>query len=272
MSSRDVFESINEQDDATVQRLIDRLEYRDRDSTFVRYRNAYLDRIAFGGVGAVLDLGCGTGVVTRELARRSESSCTIVAVDHSPALIRAARQLAAEGGIGGRIAFEVGDAHRLPYPDGDFDVVIAHTLVSHVTDPREVLLEAARVVRPGGTVAIFDGDYASWGFGSSDPSLGKMMEEGLITAVVAQPRIMRDMSRLLPDSGLQLADLLAFVYADAGAGGFFLASAETFGPMVARAGLVPSDRVDAWLVDQRLAASRGAFFASCNYYAWLARR
>jgi SAM-dependent methyltransferase len=268
----DVYEFINEQDEATVHRLVDRLEVRGHDATFSQYRDAYLERMGLPEAAAVLDLGCGTGVLARALARRPGFAGPISAVDQSPILIDAARRLATEEGVGERIAFRVGDVHRLEFPDAGFEAVIAHTLISHVSDPLAVLQEAARVVRPGGTVAVFDGDYASWTFGCSDPALGKAMEEGIVAAIVGQPRVMRDMPRLLRQAGLELSDLLAFVYADVGKGRFFPSAAEAYAPIVARAGLVPADRVEAWLAEQRQTAEQGTFFAACNYYAYLARR
>ena len=81
-------------------------------------------------------------------------------IDQSPAFIAAAERLAADDGVGDRVEFVVGDAHALDFPAASFDAAVAHTLVSHVRDPLAVLAEAARVVRPGGRVAIFDGDYA----------------------------------------------------------------------------------------------------------------
>lgn len=59
------------------------------------------------------------------------------------------------------IEFRVGDVHGLGFADASFDAVIAHTLLSHVTDPLAVLKEAARLVQLEGPVVIFDGDYAS---------------------------------------------------------------------------------------------------------------
>jgi hypothetical protein len=135
-----------------------------------------------------------------------------------------------------------------------------------------VLREAARVARPGGNVAVFDGDYGSWTFGCSDPALGSAMETGIVAAAVAQPRVMRDMPRLLRLAGLEMIDVLAFVYADVGSGRFFLGAAEAYGPIVAGAGLVPGGKVEAWLSEQRDAAAQGTFFSACNYYAYLARR
>jgi ubiquinone/menaquinone biosynthesis C-methylase UbiE len=89
------------------------------------------------------------------------------------------------------VTFEVGEGHTLPYPDASFDAVIAHTTVSHVTDPVAVLREAALVVRPKGRVAVFDGDYASWTFDHPDQDAARAMEEALIAAVVGNPRILR---------------------------------------------------------------------------------
>jgi ubiquinone/menaquinone biosynthesis C-methylase UbiE len=63
--------------------------------------------------------------------------------------------------------------HALELPDASFDLAIAHTLVSHVREPSTVLAETARVVRPGGKVAIFDGDYAALTFDCSDEDLGR---------------------------------------------------------------------------------------------------
>jgi ubiquinone/menaquinone biosynthesis C-methylase UbiE len=144
--------------------------------------------------------------------------------------------------------------------------------VSHVTDPVAVLKEAARVVRPGGAVVIFDGDYASWTFGRSDPVLGKAMEEALLAAVISKPRVLRDMPRLVGQAGLEVVETQAHVYAEIGTGRFFLGQVEAYGPMVARAGLLPAEQVEAWVAEQRQATEQGVVFGACNYYTYIARR
>jgi ubiquinone/menaquinone biosynthesis C-methylase UbiE len=270
VQARDAMQFINEQDAATLQRFIERLEFRAKDPTFVAYREAYLELIDLPYTAAVLDLGCGTGVVTRAIAARDRFSGTVTGIDQSPEFIAAAERLAADDGVGDRVEFVVGDAHELDLPAASFDAAVAHTLISHVRDPLAVLAEAARVIRPGGVVAVFDGDYASLTFGCSDPQLGRMIEGAIQSMIMSSPRVMREVPRLLPKAGLQLIATQAHVYAEAGSSSFLLNLAETYGPLAASNRLAPAAQVDAWLDDQRRSAEDGTFFAACNYYAYVA--
>jgi SAM-dependent methyltransferase len=272
MATRDAWEFINDLDRPTVDAFIKRLEFRGQDATFSQFREAYLKKLTLPPSAAVLDLGCGTGVLTRALAAREGFADRLVGVDQSPVLIERANQLAIDEGVGGRIDFRVGDAHRLDLPDAEFAAAIAHTLLSHVTHPLAVLREAARVVRPGGWVVVFDGDYASWTFSCSDPDLGKAMDEATMAVVVSKPRVMRDLPRLLREAGLRRVDTLAFVYVDVGRGTFFPSAAEAYAPLVASSGLLSQTDINRWLREQRQAMQDDTFFAACNFYAYLARR
>ena len=266
MPVRDAMQFVNEQDAATLERFIARLEFRATDPTFVGYGEAYLALLDLPHVAAVLDLGCGTGVMARAIAAREDFAGTVTGVDQSPDFIAAAERLAAGAGI----EFLVGDAHALDLPAASFDAVVAHTLVSHVRDPLAVLAQAARVIRPGGSVAVFDGDYASLTFGASDPRLGEAMEAAFRSIIMSAPRVMRELPRLLPQARLRLTATQPHVLAEAGTSGFFLNLAETYAPLAASAGLLPTADVDAWLADQRRSAEDGTFFAACNYYAYVA--
>ena len=70
---RDAMQFINEQDAATRERFIERLEFRATDPTFIAYRDAYLELLDLPRTAAVLDLGCGTGVVTARSRRATGS-------------------------------------------------------------------------------------------------------------------------------------------------------------------------------------------------------
>ena len=236
------------------------------------YREAYLKLLDLPHANAVLDLGCGTGVVTRAIAARDGFAGTVTGVDQSPEFIAAAERLAAADGLGDRVEFAVGDAHTLDLPAASFDVAVAHTLVSHVRDPLAVLAETARVIRPTGSVAVFDGDYSSLTFACDDAQLGEAMERAVQSIIKSSPRVMRELPRLLPKAGLGLTAMQAHVYAEAGSSGLLLNLAETYGPLAASTGLVPAAQADVWLADQRRSAEDGTFFAACNYYAYVAQR
>lgn len=272
MAARDIYRFINELDDSTLQRVVERLEFRGQDATFGGWLDDYLRELRLPPAARVLSLGCGTGVEVRRLAARPDFSGCVVGIDHSPHLLAIARNFASAEDVDQRVEFQVGDVHRLDYPNASFDAVIAHTLLSHVADPPAVLREAARVVKPGGQIVIFDGDYASWSFGYSEPVFAKQMDEAIVASIVNNPRIMRTLPRLLAEAGLCLEQVTPHIFAEVGTGSFFMSAVEAYGPLPAEAGVLPRAQVDAWLAEQRSNHAAGVFFAAGNYYTYVARR
>ena len=272
MPARDPYRFVNELDEATAQRLINRLESRAKDKAFTRLFDKYAAKLNLPPSARVLKVGCGTGVIVRFLARRNDFSGKVIGVDHSSVFIDAAHRFAQEEGISDRVDFRVGDAHRLDFSDETFDAAIAHTVISHVTEPETVLREMARVVRLGGTVAVFDGDYASMTYAFPDHEIGRQMDAALVTVTFNNPLVMRDLPRLLPKIGLEIIATFADVVAEIGKWNYFKSFAETYAPHVANSGLLPVETVEEWLAAQRQSGEQGTFFASCNYYTYLSRR
>ncbi|WP_310448666.1 methyltransferase domain-containing protein [Sulfuritalea sp.] len=272
MVARDPHRFVNELDKGAIDRLIARLESRAKDAVFTRLFDKYAARIDPGPAGQVLEVGCGTGAMTRALARRTDFSGKATGVDQSAHFIDAARQFAQDESVAQQVDFLVGDAHSLDFPDGTFDAVFAHTLISHVTDPAAVLREMVRMLRPGGTLAIFDGDYASMTYGHPDHELGHRMDAALVRASFNNPRIMRDLPRLMPGFGLTLTAAWGDAVVEVGSGSYFKSFVETYASYIAKAGLAPADTVEAWLATQRQSLADGTFFAACTYYTYLAQR
>lgn len=272
MSSVDPYGRTHQLSAPALDAMVARLEQRAEHAAFAAMLDAYVDRLPLGTARTVLDLGCGTGAAARAVARRPEFGGRITGVDLSPHLVAAGRRLAAEEGLSDRIAFRVGDSQALDEPDAAFDVVIAHTLLNHVPEPESVLAEAARVVRPGGTVAVFDTDAASLTFGTADPDYGRRMEEAIVKALIANPRLMRAMPLLLRRARLQLVDSLSWVLAEIGSGDFWVGALDSFLVLVPDAGVLPAEEIQAFVEGQRRASDEGTFFASANYYAYLATR
>ena len=104
----------------------------------------------------ILDVGCGPGTITADLASRvPDGHATGLDV---PAVLDTARANASARGVT-NVTFTSGDAHALPFPDASFDVVHAHQVLQHVRDPVQVLREMRRVAKPGGIVASRETDF-----------------------------------------------------------------------------------------------------------------
>jgi SAM-dependent methyltransferase len=119
-------------DAARARDLAARLERRAKAEDEVAARDIYLRLLDIASGEQVLDVGCGSGAVTREIARRVGRDGLAIGVDPSPALLAVARELAQESGVGDRVQFREGNALRLPFPDAAFDVVLCVTVLSQV--------------------------------------------------------------------------------------------------------------------------------------------
>jgi ubiquinone/menaquinone biosynthesis C-methylase UbiE len=101
----------------------------------------------------VLDVGCGTGDDTRELAELAGPDGRVVGTDLSEAMLAEARRR------GGDIEFTLGDVHALEFPDASFDAVRVKLVRQHSPDIDAADTELLRVLRPGGRLAVFDYDF-----------------------------------------------------------------------------------------------------------------
>jgi SAM-dependent methyltransferase len=121
----------------------------------------------------LLDVGCGPGTITVDLAARVAPG-RVVGVDTAAVVLDEARAAAADAGAA--VSFEVGDVYALDLPDDSFDVVHAHQVLQHVSDPVAALREMARVCRPGGLIAVRDVDYAAVALHPQDEVLDRWLE------------------------------------------------------------------------------------------------
>jgi SAM-dependent methyltransferase len=141
----------------------------------------------------VLDVGCGPGTITADLAARVPSG-QVVGIDAASDVLDLARQEASRRGQA-NVRFETANVYQLGFEDGTFDVVHAHQVLQHLSDPVAALAEMRRVCRPGGLVAARDGDYGGFLWFPSDPELDEWQA------------LYRSVARALggePDAGRQL--------------------------------------------------------------------
>jgi SAM-dependent methyltransferase len=147
----------------------------------------------------LLDVGCGPGTITIDLAQRVAPGSAL-GIDAAEAPLAGARSLS----TGTSVRFEVGDAYALPLADNSVDVAHAHQTLQHLADPVAALREMARVTRPGGLVAVRDADYATMTWWPVVPVLTRWLELYFEVAAVSagDPRAGRSLHAWARAAGL----------------------------------------------------------------------
>jgi SAM-dependent methyltransferase len=129
----------------------------------------------------LLDVGCGPGTITVDLADRVAPG-RVVGLDQSAEVLAQASAVATARRLDS-VDFVSGDVLALDFPDASFDIVHAHQVLQHLGDPVAALMEMRRVCRPDGLVAVREGDYAAMAWYPLDDQLERWRE--LVRAVVA---------------------------------------------------------------------------------------
>src|SRR5262249_7516882 len=230
--------------------LVKRLEDRAQMPKFAEIREDYFDKIGLPLTGRILELGCGTGAVCRAIASRPGFVGTVVGSDLSAKLIEVAKDITAKSGLK-NIAYYQANAQGTDAPDGQYDLVLAHTVISHVADPAAFLREATRLARPAGQIILHDGDYASLTFNTNRPELDLKMPDLILQVVVANRYVMREIPRL-----------------EIGNGEFFPGLAKNLGAIAVGAGIAHQVEFDRWIEAIDRALSENTFFGSCNFVTY----
>ena len=170
------------------------------DQFHIRGRTATLELARAAGLDAakrVLDVGSGVGGTSRCLAK--EFGCRVTGIDLTDEYCRAAAMLSARTGLAHLVDFRQGDATKLPFDDQTFDVVWTEHVAMNIPDKTRLYKEMHRVLKPGGTLAIYDVLA-----GPSGPVLFPVpWARTPDTSFLVSPNELR---RLLEESGFAIAD------------------------------------------------------------------
>jgi ubiquinone/menaquinone biosynthesis C-methylase UbiE len=264
----DVWATVSDLDERTQRRMADVLETRGADPQQRAMRRAFLAEIEFPEKAELLEVGCGTGVLTRVLADLDAVE-SVVGVDLAPSLLDKARELAAGTP---NVHFEVADARALPFEDASFDVVIFDSTLSHVPEPERALAEAARVLRPGGTVAAFDGDYATTTVALGDHDPLQVCVDAMMAGSVHDRRVMRRLPTLLRGSGLEPVGERSYGFIEIAGGAYMQTVIERGADMLANAGTIGADLAAALKAEARRRADSRRFFGHIAYMSLIARK
>lgn len=127
------------------------------DEFHIRGRAATMELAHAAGVDStkrVLDVGSGVGGTSRCLAR--EFGCRVTGIDLTEEYCRAASMLSDRIGLAHLVDFRQGDATNMPFPDASFDIVWSEHAAMNIPDKSKLYREMCRVLKPGGTLAIYD--------------------------------------------------------------------------------------------------------------------
>jgi ubiquinone/menaquinone biosynthesis C-methylase UbiE len=228
----------------------------------------YLSRISFPQDAEVLEVGCGTGPVCRVLAEWPNVA-RVVGVEPFPVLLANARELSS--GIAG-IEFEEGDGKALRFDDAAFDVVILHTILTHVPKPEAILAEAYRVLRPGGSVGLCDGDFstATLRTGSSDPL--EACTQAFVENFVNDKWLVRRMSALTQAAGFKVSPIRSYGLIETISPGLTMTWVDRGANALMAEGRIGSNLAEALKAEGRRRAGEGSFFGYMAYAALIAQK
>ena len=260
----DPYRAIDRQTDPTQFARI--LEARGKQPNQARLRRAFLSLATIGAGMRVLDVGCGTGVVTRDVAGRVGVRGAVTGVDPSRALLAAARRRARAGESAPKPTFRHGDGLALPFAPASFDVTLAVTVLLHVPAGDRILGEMIRVTRPGGRVAVLDQDFGTFVLDVPDRALTRRIVDGHAERFYAEPWSGRTLMRRLRLAGLTRVRGRAFVVVDPVYDGYVRSMLERRVERAIEWRLVTDADARRWLRSVEAAAARGEFYMSLNYY------
>lgn len=265
----DIYVRVTEAAPSVLEGLMKALEVRAADPQQRAMLDTYLSDAAFPDGSHVLEIGCGTGAVTRVLGTWP-GVAKAIGVDPSPAFLARARELA--GGIA-TVSFHEADGRSLPFGDSSFDGVVIHTTLCHVPDPELMLREAVRLLRPGGCLAVFEGDYATATLATMARNPLDVCADAFREHFVHDPWLVRRLPALLHAVGVQLQRVRSYGYVEVANPGFMLPSCVDLGAdALAASGRIGVDTAAELKAEARRRVASGEYFGHIAYMSLVARK
>ena len=264
----DVWTSVRDLDAAMQQRLADVLEKRGADPQQQAMRRAFLAAVPIPREARVLDMGCGTGVLTRLLAKQP-GVASVVGVDPAPALLAKARNAAAALP---NVSFREGDGRSLPFDPASFDLVASDSMVTDVTGQPAVDEGAFRVLRLGGCLAVCDGDYATTTVALGDHDPLQVCVDAMMANSVTDRRIMRRLAAIVAAAGFEIVSFRSFGFVETGNDGYMLTVVDRGADILCGQGDIGQETAAALKAEARRRLKAGRFFGHIAYAGLVARK
>ena len=246
------------------------IERRYLDPEVVRQRLRTLEALSLQAGEHVLDVGCGTGLLTHDMALEVGPAGRVVGVDNSPDMLQLAERRCAHLP---QVNLKEGTAENLSEGDQSVHAIACVQLLLYVPDVLTALTEMHRVLKPGGRIAVVETDWRGTVLNSADQALtGRMMAAW--DDAVPSPNLPVRLGLLLREHGfgairVEAIPLLNTSYAP---GNFSIGAAEWAARSAREQGVVTEDEATAWLEDLRRLGSEGAYFFCVNRFLFSAVR
>ena len=260
MPERDPWRSLDAQ--PNVQALIAGLEARGGTPAQQRLRRRFLRFVPVRAGQRVLEVGCGSGVVLRDLAPMVGKGGAVTGVDTSRTILGAARRLCRDPRI--RLRHAAGE--RLPFAAGRFDVALGLTVILHVAEPLRVVSEMARVTRPGGRVGLQDQDFGMLAVTHPERELTDHILRGVVHHLYEEPYSGRRLPGLLREAGLERVRVLTDFFQDTTLTPWTKTFLERRAEYGVRFGLVDAPTAQKWLDGFTALVAAGSFLLTMTYY------
>jgi ubiquinone/menaquinone biosynthesis C-methylase UbiE len=229
---------------------------------------SYLDDVGFPGNARVLDIGCGTGPQSRTLAGWPGVG-EVIGVDQLEPFLERARELASEIP---NLSFQQADARDLPFEDASFDVVVLHTLLTHVPGPEGVLAEVYRVLRPGGRVALYDGDFSTMSVSTSEADPLQACIDAFVEGNVHDKWLVRRLPAVLLEAGFKPEAARSHGHLETDAPALTKGWMERGALYLAEWGRIDQAMADGLIAEGRRRAATGSFYGFMNYVSIVASK
>ena len=159
MPPKSLWSSTSQIDSTKAREMAEYFESRSRYKDQKKVNYALKDLLNPKNGERFLDVGCGTGILTRLIASNLFPNGSITGIDISTHFVEIARNSVQDLKYGSIIKFDIGDAEHLPYSDQYFDTAFATRLLLYIHNPQQAVKEIKRVVKENGTIVLADWDF-----------------------------------------------------------------------------------------------------------------